>query len=82
MFPLNADDPQIAVCSYVTRQNAMPTLVALLPQPEELDGDEQVRLSNQTISAAVWANVFLDGQRGIAASTAIFCNSIRPTKMY
>jgi hypothetical protein len=32
----------MAVCSYVTRQNAMPTLVALLPQPEELDGDEQV----------------------------------------
>jgi hypothetical protein len=32
----------MAVCSYVTRTNAMPVLVALLPQPEELNGDEQV----------------------------------------
>jgi hypothetical protein len=39
---LTTDDPQMAVCSYVTRTNAMPVLVALLPQPEELDGDEQV----------------------------------------
>lgn len=37
------DDPQMAVCSYVSRPGNMPVLVALLPQPEELDGDEQVK---------------------------------------
>lgn len=36
------DNPQMAVCSYVTRTSAMPVLAALLPQPEELDGDRQV----------------------------------------
>jgi hypothetical protein len=36
------DNPQMAVCSYITRTNAMPVLAALLPQPEELDGDRQV----------------------------------------
>lgn len=36
------DDPQMAVCSYVTRHAAMPSLVALLPQPEETDGEQQV----------------------------------------
>jgi hypothetical protein len=36
----------MAVCSYVTRTNAMPALLALLPQPEELDGDEQVTMAS------------------------------------